>query len=72
MINTTGNLPEGWVIDHGTSGLSNIAHSSSWTGNLLTAEAFRVAFLEKRFGKKSIEYTKAILPTKDIITKLTT
>jgi hypothetical protein len=40
----TGELPPGWIYDHGTSGMSNIAHTSSWTGCYLTAQAFRVAF----------------------------
>ncbi|MCK5471265.1 MAG: hypothetical protein KAI99_22230, partial [Cyclobacteriaceae bacterium] len=30
-LNTTGELPKGWFVDHGTTGLSNVAHTSSWT-----------------------------------------
>ncbi len=67
MINTTGELPPGWIVNHGPNGMSNIAHSSSWTGNLLTAEAFRVAFLKKKFGENSSEYKKAYDRANEVI-----
>jgi hypothetical protein len=47
----TGELPPGWTFDHGTTGLSNVAHTSSWTGCYLTSQAFRVAFLKSRYGQ---------------------
>ncbi|MDP6040333.1 MAG: hypothetical protein QGG64_17405, partial [Candidatus Latescibacteria bacterium] len=30
QIIETGELPSGWTFDHGTTGLSNVAHTSSW------------------------------------------
>ena len=59
IINTTGELPPGWIVDHGTTGMSNVAHSSSWTGNLITAAAFRTAFVKKKYGENSSEYKEA-------------
>jgi len=49
QIVQTGELPPGWIFDHGTTGISNVAHTSSWTGCLLTSQAFRVAFLRERY-----------------------
>lgn len=66
-LNRTGILPEGWFIDHGTTGLSNVAHTSSWTGNLITAEAFHVATLKKEKGVNSIEYKAAYERANEII-----
>jgi len=66
-LNATGNLPEGWFIDHGTTGLSNVAHTSSWTGNLITAEAFHVASLKKDKGENSAEYKAAYERASEII-----
>jgi len=53
QIIETGELPAGWTFDHGTTGASNIAHTSSWTGCLLTSQAFRVAFLRDTVGEDS-------------------
>ena len=66
-INTTGELPPGWFVDQGTTGLSNIAHTSSWTGCLLTGEAFHVAFLRKKYGENSPEYKAASKRADEII-----
>jgi photosystem II stability/assembly factor-like uncharacterized protein len=66
-INTTGKLPEGWFVDHGTTGLSNVAHTSSWTGNLITAEAFHVASIKKEKGVNSPEYKAAYERANEII-----
>lgn len=66
-INTTGNLPEGWFVDQGTTGLSNTAHTSSWTGNLIIAQAFHVAFLQKTKGENSTEYKEAYERANEII-----
>jgi photosystem II stability/assembly factor-like uncharacterized protein len=59
QIIETGELPPGWTFDQGTTGLSNVAHTSSWTAALITAEAFRVAFSRKQFGEDSAEYRAA-------------
>jgi len=67
QINTTGELPPGWIVDHGTTGLSNIAHTSSWTGCLLTAEAFRVAFVRKEYGEDSPEFKAAYARADEVI-----
>jgi len=67
QIIETGELPTGWTFDHGTTGLSNIAHTSSWTGCLLTSQAFRVAFLRKRYGETSAEYSEAYARANEII-----
>jgi photosystem II stability/assembly factor-like uncharacterized protein len=63
----TGELPPGWTIDHGTTGSSNIAHSSSWTGCLLTAEAFRVAFLRDSVGTDHPDYKLAHARASEVI-----
>ncbi len=63
----TGELPPGWTFDHGTTGPSNIAHSSSWTGCLLTAEAFRVAFLRDSVGTDHPDYKVAHARASEII-----
>lgn len=63
----TGKLPPGWIFDHGTTGLSNVAHTSSWTGCYLTAEAFRVAFLRKEFGEDSAEFREAYERANEVI-----
>ena len=55
----TGELPPGWTFDQGTTGPSNIAHTSSWTGSLLTGEAFRVAFLRDTLGAEHPDYKVA-------------
>ena len=67
IINTTGELPPGWIVDHGTTGMSNVAHSSSWTGNLITAAAFRTAFVKKKYGENSTEYKEAYERANEII-----
>ena len=66
-LNTTGELPKGWFVDHGTTGLSNVAHTSSWTGNLITAQAFHVAYLRKSAGENSNEFKKAYERADEII-----
>jgi hypothetical protein len=66
-LNTTGKLPQGWFVDQGTTGLSNVVHTSSWTGNLITAEAFHVAFLKKSKGENSSEYKAAYERANEII-----
>ena len=66
----TGDLPPGWYVDHGTTGISNIAHTSSWTGCLLTGAAFRVASLRKEFGEDSAEYKQAYERANEIIHSL--
>jgi len=66
-ITETGELPTGWTFDHGTTGLSNVAHTSSWTGCLLTSQAFRVAFLRSHYGEDSIEYRDAYTRANEII-----
>jgi len=63
----TGELSSGWTFDHGTTGLSNVAHTSSWTGCLLTSQAFRVAFLRKSCGENSLEYKEAYARANEII-----
>jgi len=63
----TGELPPGWAVDHGTTGVSNIAHTSSWTGCLLTAEAFHVAFLRDSVGTDDPEYKAAYERANEII-----
>ena len=67
QIVETGELPPGWVFDHGTTGVSNIAHTSSWTGCYLTAEAFRVAFLRKSHGEDSPEFREAYKRANEVI-----
>jgi hypothetical protein len=67
ILNTTGELPQGWFVDHGTTGLSNVVHTSSWTGNLITAKAFHVAFLRKTKGENSSEYKAAYERANEII-----
>jgi hypothetical protein len=67
QIIETGKLPPGWIFDHGTTGLSNVAHTSSWTGCYLTAEAFRVAFLRKEFGEDSAEFRDAYERANEVI-----
>jgi hypothetical protein len=67
QIVQTGELPPGWIFDHGTTGISNVAHTSSWTGCLLTSQAFRVAFLRKRYGEDSSEYREAYERANEII-----
>ncbi len=66
----TGELPPGWVVNHGTTGISNVAHTSSWTGCLLTAEAFRVAFVRKRYGVDSPQYKEAYARADEVIGSL--
>ncbi|MDA0745119.1 MAG: hypothetical protein O2954_01265, partial [bacterium] len=63
----TGELPPGWTFDHGTTGLSNVAHTSSWTACLMTVQAFRVAFLRKAHGEESEEYQEAIAWADEVI-----
>ncbi|MBM3239967.1 hypothetical protein FJZ31_27085 [Candidatus Poribacteria bacterium] len=67
QIVQTGELPPGWIFDHGTTGISNVAHTSSWTGCLLTSQAFRVAFLRERYGEDSSEYREAYERANEII-----
>ena len=67
QIVQTGELPPGWTFDHGTTGISNVAHTSSWTGCLLTSQAFRVAFLRERYGADSDEYREAYERANEII-----
>ncbi len=66
----TGELPPGWTFDHGTSGDSNVAHTSSWTGCLLTGAAFRVAFLRDSLGTDHPEYKAAYERANEIIHSL--
>ncbi len=66
-LNSTGELPQGWFVDHGTTGLSNVVHTSSWTGNLITAKAFHVAALRKTKGENSSEYKAAYKRANEII-----
>ena len=66
----TGSLPEGWTFDHGTTGGSNIAHTSSWTGCLLTGAAFRVAYLRDALGTNHPEYKAASKRADEIIHSL--
>ncbi len=66
-LTETGELPPGWVVDHGTTGLSNVAHTSSWTGCYLTAEAFRVAFLRDKYGIDSPEHREAVKRADEVI-----
>ncbi|MFC1715705.1 WD40/YVTN/BNR-like repeat-containing protein [Candidatus Poribacteria bacterium] len=70
QIIETGELPPGWTFDHGTTGLSNVAHTSSWTGCLLTAQAFRVAFLWDRYDKTNAEYREAYARANEIINSI--
>ncbi len=67
QIVQTGELPPGWTFDHGTTGISNVAHTSSWTGCLLTSQAFHVAFLRERYGEESSEYREAYERANEII-----
>jgi hypothetical protein len=67
QIMETGELPEGWTFDHGTTGVSNVAHTSSWTGCLLTAEAFHVAFLRDSVGIDHPDYKKAYERANEIV-----
>lgn len=67
QIVQTGELPSGWTFDHGTTGISNVAHTSSWTGCLLTSQAFRVAFSRERYGEESDEYQEAYERANEII-----
>lgn len=67
ILNTSGELPHGWFVDHGTTGLSNVVHTSSWTGNLITAKAFHVAALKKNKGENSNEYKEAYERANEII-----
>ena len=67
QIVETGELPPGWTFDHGTTGLSNVAHTSSWTACLLTSQAFRVAFLRDKYGQQSPEYQEAYERADEII-----
>jgi len=62
-----GELPPGWTFDHGTTGLSNVAHTSSWTACLLTSQAFRVAFLRAQCGEESAEYRQAYERATEVI-----
>jgi hypothetical protein len=70
QIVETGQLPAGWTVDHGATGLSNIAHTSSWTGCLLTAQAFHVAFLRDSLGTAHPEYQAAYHRADEIIHSL--
>lgn len=70
QIIETGELPPGWTFDHGTTGLSNVAHTSSWTGCLLTSQAFRVAFLRDRYGEDSDEYREAYARASEVINSI--
>ena len=63
----TGELPPGWTFDHGTTGPSNIAHTSSWTAALLTGEAFHVAFLRDTVGTDHPDYKAAYARANEII-----
>jgi hypothetical protein len=63
----TGELPPGWTFDQGTTGDSNIAHTSSWTGNLLTGEAFHVAFLRDTVGTDHPKYKAAYDRANEVI-----
>jgi hypothetical protein len=63
----TGELPPGWTFDHGTTGPSNIAHTSSWTATLLTAEAFHVAFLRDSLGTDHPDFRAAYKRADEII-----
>ena len=66
-IITTGTLPAGWYVDQGTTGLSNIAHTSSWTGCLLTGKAFHVAFLREKYSEGNPEFKEAYRRADEII-----
>jgi|GEM_PF-1675526 len=55
----TGRLPPGWIFDHGTTGWSNVVHTSSWTGCLLTGQAFQVAFLRDSVGTDGPQFQAA-------------
>ncbi len=63
----TGELPPGWTFDQGTTGPSNIAHTSSWTAALLTGEAFHVAFLRDSVGVDHPDYKAAYERANEII-----
>jgi photosystem II stability/assembly factor-like uncharacterized protein len=66
-LTETGELPPGWTFDHGATGPSNVAHTSSWTACLLTGEAFRVAFLRDSLGADHPEFKKAYERANEII-----
>ncbi|NIA15787.1 MAG: hypothetical protein GWP08_17110, partial [Nitrospiraceae bacterium] len=66
-LTETGELPPGWTFDHGTTGPSNIAHTSSWTACLLTGEAFRVAFLRDSLGAGHPDFKEAYKRANEII-----
>ena len=66
-LTETGELPPGWTFDHGATGPSNVAHTSSWTACLITGEAFRVAFLRDTLGTDHPEYKKAYERANEII-----
>ncbi len=63
----TGMLPPGWIVDHGTTGVSNIAHTSSWTGCYLTGQAFCVAFMKEKYGADSPQYREASARASELI-----
>lgn len=63
----TGELPPGWTFDHGTTGDSNIAHASTWTASMLTAEAFHVAFLRDSVGVEHADYKAAYARANEVI-----
>jgi photosystem II stability/assembly factor-like uncharacterized protein len=66
-LTETGELPPGWTFDHGATGPSNIAHTSSWTACLLTGEAFHVAFLRDSLGTDHPDFKKAYDRANEII-----
>jgi hypothetical protein len=66
----TGELPPGWTFDHGTTGSSNVAHTSSWTGCLLTSQAFRVAFLRSSVGEDNEAFKVAYARAAEVIHSL--
>ncbi|MCH8291938.1 hypothetical protein IH992_12665 [Candidatus Poribacteria bacterium] len=72
QIVETGELPRGWTFDHGTTGISNVAHTSSWTGCYLTSQAFRVAFLKAEYGETSPIYKDAYERANEVIGSIRT
>jgi len=70
QIVETGELPPGWVFDHGATGESNVAHTSSWTGCYLTGQAFRVAYLRKAKGENSPEFREAYDRADEVISSI--
>ncbi|MEO2046641.1 MAG: hypothetical protein ABGX16_08715 [Pirellulales bacterium] len=70
QIVETGQLPPGWTFDHGTTGWSNVVHTSSWTGCLLTGQAFQIAFLRDSIGTDDPQFQAAYQRADEIIHSL--